>query len=220
MKRAYHHGNLRAALLKSAAKMISEGGIENVTMRALSNRIGVSRTALYQHFKNKNDLLSAVAADSYARLKIRLHDIRSDDASDLLSRLHDMSVAYVNFALEHPHQYKLMFGDEVLKDGISPELTAASLSTYDELISLIEVCQKEKRIVGEDPLSVANVFWAMCHGLSMLVLSGQIHVSYRFIRIPVMNIHGRSEELDNIQKFIHYSVQSLLNGLVLGQEDP
>ena len=69
--------------------------------------------------------------------------------------------------------------------------------------------------MGEDPLSVANVFWAMCHGLSMLVLSGQIHVSYRFIRIPVMNIHGRAENLDNIQKFIHYSVQSLLNGLVL-----
>jgi AcrR family transcriptional regulator len=220
LKGAYHHGNLKAALLKSAAKMIAEGGVENVTMRALSNRIGVSRTALYQHFKNKNDLLSAVAADSYARLKIRLHDIRSDDASDLLSRLHDMSVAYVNFALEHPNQYKLMFGDEVLKDGISPELTAASLSTYDELISLIEVCQKERRIVGEDPLSVANVFWAMCHGLSMLVLSGQIQVSYRFIRIPVMNIHGRSEELDPIQKFLHYSVQSLLNGLIPGEGDP
>ena len=195
--------------------MISEGGVEQVTMRALSNRIGVSRTALYQHFRNKNDLLSAVAADSYARLKTRLHDIRSDDSSDLVSRLHDMSLAYVNFALENPDQYKLMFGDDVLKDGVSPELSAASLSAYDELISLIEICQKEERIVGEDPLSIANVFWAMCHGLSMLLLSGQIQVSYRIIRIPAMNITGRAENLDNIQKFIHYSVQSLLSGIIL-----
>jgi AcrR family transcriptional regulator len=201
-------------LLKAAAGMISEGGVEKVTMRALSNRIGVSRTALYQHFKNKTDLLRAVAADCYARLKTRLHDIGSDDSSDLLSRLHDMSVAYVNFALENPHHYKLMFGDDVLKDGVSPELSEASLSAYDELISLIEVCQKEDRLVGEDPLSVANVFWAMCHGLSMLLLSGQIQVSYRIIRIPVMNIRGRAEKLDTNQKFIHYSVQSLLTGLV------
>jgi len=215
LKRGYHHGNLRSALLKAAAQMISEGGVGKVTMRALSDRIGVSRTALYQHFKNKNDLLSAVAADSYAGLKSRLHEIRSDDSSDLVSRLHDMSVAYVNFALENPDPYKLMFGDEVLKDGVSPELSAASLSAYDELISLIEICQKEKRIAGEDPLSVANVFWAMCHGLSMLLLSGQIQVSYRIIRIPVMNIQGRAEDLDNIQRFIHYSVQSLLSGIVL-----
>ena len=79
----------------------------------------------------------------------------------------------------------------------------------------VEVCQKEKRIVGEDPLSVANVFWAMCHGLSMLLLSGQIQVSYRIIRIPAMNVTGRAENLDNIQKFIHYSVQSLLTGIVM-----
>jgi AcrR family transcriptional regulator len=216
LKRGYHHGNLRPALLKAAAQMVSEGGPGKVTMRALSDRIGVSRTALYQHFKNKNDLLSAVAVDSYAGLKARLHEIRSDDASDLVSRLHDMSVAYVAFALENPDQYKLMFGDEVLKDGVSPELSAASLSAYDELISLIEICQEEKRIAGEDPLSVANVFWAMCHGLSMLLLSGQIQVSYRIIRIPVMNIQGRAEDLDNIQKFIHYSVQSLLTGIVTG----
>ena len=102
-------------MLKAAAQMISEGGVGKVTMRALSDRIGVSRTALYQHFKNKNDLFSAVAADCYARLKIRLHEIRADDSSDIVSRLHDMSVAYVNFALENPDQYKLMFGDEVLR---------------------------------------------------------------------------------------------------------
>ncbi len=201
-------------MLKAAAKMISEGGVQKVTMRALSQRVGVSRTALYQHFKNKNDLLGAVAAESYAKLKGRLKDIRSDESLDLVTRLHEMSVAYVNFALDNPDQYKLMFGDDVVADGVSPEMSAASLSAYDELISVIEACQKEKRIVGEDPLSVANVFWAMCHGLSMLLLSGQIQVSYRIIRIPVMNIQGRAENLDNNQKFIHYSVQSLLTGLV------
>jgi hypothetical protein len=126
-----------------------------------------------------------------------------------------MSVAYVNFARENPGPYRLMFGDEVLRDGVSPELSAASLSAYNELISLIEACQKEKRIAGEDPLSVANVFWAMCHGLSMLLLSGQIQVSYQIIRIPAMNITGRTENLDNIQKFIHYSVNSLLSGIIL-----
>ena len=61
-KKAYHHGDLRMALLKAAAHLIETDGIDAVTMRALSQQVGVSRTAAYRHFANKTDLLGAVAA--------------------------------------------------------------------------------------------------------------------------------------------------------------
>ena len=64
-KESYHHGDLRTTLLATAASMISEAGIEGLSLRKLAERIGVSRTAAYHHFKDKNDLLSAIARQGF-----------------------------------------------------------------------------------------------------------------------------------------------------------
>ena len=64
---SYHHGDLRAALLAAARDMIAEAGIEGLSLRKLAERAGVSRTAPYHHFQDKNDLLCAIAAEGFQR---------------------------------------------------------------------------------------------------------------------------------------------------------
>jgi len=63
---SYHHGDLRAALLAAARDMIAEAGIEGLSLRKLAERAGVSRTAPYHHFQDKNDLLCAIAAEGFS----------------------------------------------------------------------------------------------------------------------------------------------------------
>ena len=64
-KGSYHHGDLRSSLLEAAKAMLSESGIEGLSLRKLADRVGVSRTAPYHHFKDKNELLCAIAQEGF-----------------------------------------------------------------------------------------------------------------------------------------------------------
>ena len=66
-KANYHHGDLRPNLLSAATEMITAGGVESLSLRKLAEKVGVSRTATYHHFKDKHDLLCAVAAQGFAK---------------------------------------------------------------------------------------------------------------------------------------------------------
>src|SRR5260370_17441752 len=71
---AYHHGDLRRALLVETARTIREDGVDAVTLRAVAARLGVSRTALYRHFADKSALLAAVAREGFQRFRKDLTD--------------------------------------------------------------------------------------------------------------------------------------------------
>ena len=112
--RAYHHGDLRAALLDEAAAMIAEGGAGSVTMRALGRRLGVSRAAAYRHFEDKTALLVAVATAGFSRLRDRLQAVDAGAPRSSVERIRRMGEEYVRFALENPAHYRLMYGKEAL----------------------------------------------------------------------------------------------------------
>ena len=98
--RAYHHGDLRAALLDEAAAMIAEGGAASVTMRALGRRLGVSRAAAYRHFEDKTALLVAVATAGFSRLRSRLQAVDAGAPRSSVERIRRMGEEYVRFALD------------------------------------------------------------------------------------------------------------------------
>ena len=173
-KKAYHHGHLRAALLEEAARMISEAGAEGVTMRALSHRVGVSRTAPYRHFADKEALLVAVAADGFARLKARLQAIDVPDHEDAMLRFQEMGVSYVAFALENPAHYRLMYGKEALRRTQYPHLQAAADAAFAELVEIIETYQAAGAIKSENSHALAYIAWSTVHGLASLLVDGQM----------------------------------------------
>ncbi|MCP4545288.1 MAG: TetR/AcrR family transcriptional regulator [bacterium] len=172
-KSAYHHGDLRAALLETTATLIEEGGVGKVTMRQLSDRIGVSRMAPYRHFADKNTLLCAVAEVGFQRLRAINTPILASEGNGL-DKLKRLACAYVDFAIENAAYYRLMFGAEVVS---APpiELRAAAQSSFDESMVVVILASQESGLIhAEDPLVLANIIWSTIHGLSLLIIDGQI----------------------------------------------
>src|SRR5258708_321301 len=100
----YHHGDLPAALLKAAGKALEQKGIASLSLRDAARRAGVSHNAPYRHFPHREALLAALAAEGFALLAERLRGRQGPE----------LGVAYVQFALQHPQRFRLMFG------GVSP----------------------------------------------------------------------------------------------------
>jgi len=172
--RAYHHGDLRAALLEEAAQMTAEGGTESVTMRALGERLGVSRAAAYRHFEDKTALLVAVAAAGFRRLSERLQKIGAGEPQSSVERARRMGEEYVRFALENPAHYRLMYGREAMSRQNLPELREAGSELFEQLVDVIRAYQDTGGIKREDPRAQAYVAWSAVHGLASLLIEGQI----------------------------------------------
>jgi AcrR family transcriptional regulator len=172
--KAYHHGDLRAALLAEAATMITEGGAASVTMRALGERVGVSRTAPYRHFTDKSALLLAVAAAGFDRLNDRLQAVDAAAPRSGVERIRRLGEEYVRFALENPAHYRLMYGAEAIARAEQPELRESANRLFEQLVEVIRAQQRSGRIKRQDPQTQAYVAWSAVHGLAMLVVEGQI----------------------------------------------
>lgn len=95
----YHHGELRAALLSAAAKILEREGREAISLRDLARRAGVSHTAPYRHFADRQALLAALADEGFALLAKELEG----------KAWREQAVAYVRFALANPERFRLMF---------------------------------------------------------------------------------------------------------------
>ena len=171
---AYHHGDLRAALLAEAAAMIDEGGTSSVTMRAIGRRLGVSRSAAYRHFADKSALLVAVAAAGFDRLRERLEAVGAGAPDADIERLSQVGEAYVRFALENPGHYRLMYGKEAISREDLPELGEVANALFDELVHIVQTYQRSGKITRQDPRLQAYVAWGAVHGLASLLIEGQI----------------------------------------------
>ncbi len=126
-KRAYHHGDLRAALLKAAAAEIERRGYETLSLRELAVSLGVSRSAPYRHFADREELLAALATEGFTdllkRYSAELH--RKTPAA----RLRACGHAYLALAAERPQLFRLMFASDLLSDGSPPHLALAQAAT-------------------------------------------------------------------------------------------
>ncbi len=113
----YHHGDLRAALVKAAAAEIERGGYENLSLRELAESLGVSRAAPYRHFADRRALLAAVAADGFDGLTAIYRDAcgRTPEA-----RLEAAGRGYLAFAAERPQMFRLMFVSDLLGSSVVP----------------------------------------------------------------------------------------------------
>jgi AcrR family transcriptional regulator len=107
-KRAYHHGNLREALIAAALKEVARSGPEGFSLRGVARRAGVSPPAVYRHFADKDALLAAVAVDCGERVMAAMRDAVANAPADPLERFRATGIAYVQFAVEHPEHFRAM----------------------------------------------------------------------------------------------------------------
>ncbi len=175
---SYHHGDLRSSLLSTATSMISEQGIEALSLRKLAECIGVSRTAAYHHFKDKNDLLSAIAAQGFTRWQTQAEQIFSNEQLSDEEKYQQFVHYYVQFATQNADIYKLMFGSTLWKKESENQHTSQSLINvaYPSFQFQVEMTKtwQSKGILpqSESSLRLAQVTWATLHGIAQLVIDG------------------------------------------------
>lgn len=195
-KAAYHHGNLRQALLSHAFDVIAEHGTSKLTLRELARRAGVSHTAPYRHFANKTELLGSVAAEAFRHFRSFLEQHMAEH-TDALERLEALCLGYVEFAVQHPDRFSLMFDPELPNKSIHEELQKTSMDSFQLLINAVKTCQNDGILRDAHPEDFALTAWSMSHGLAVLYSEGQLRVR-----------HG-----EDLEKIVRRAAKNLYLGL-------
>src|SRR5437868_1072716 len=119
----YHHGQLRARLVKAGVEMVARRGEATHSLRAVARKVGVSHAAPYHHFADKDGLLDAIATSGFEKLDAALAGaLRPLQGRPPLERFHALGPAYVRFAVAEPHLFRLMFQARAGRTGFGPEL--------------------------------------------------------------------------------------------------
>jgi len=179
-KATYHHGDLESALLSGAVERVRRVGAEKVSLRAIAGDLGVSPSAAYHHFPDKDALLTAAGFTAIDKLadqqEVALSLITATGADGALARFRALGRSYVDFALNEPHLFRLAFGGHcVIPNGIQvgnhgeeqPRAWVILTTTLDGLVGAgllkPEFRQKSEILV-----------WSAVHGVATLILEGQL----------------------------------------------
>ena len=162
---AYHHGDLREALIAAGTTLLVEQGVEKLSLREAARIVGVSHNAPYKHFATREALLAAIAQrgflDMAANIAAAAKRARGDKA---IAR----GLAYIDFALENPALFRLMFSGAIDRS-VFPDVREAAAAGLAELGDFVE------GEYGGEALDEATISaWAFVHGLAQLVLDDQI----------------------------------------------
>jgi len=169
----YHHGDLRRALLEEALRTIQADGVEHLTLRAVGEKLGVSRTALYRHFSDKQALLAAVGREGFRMLRLALTAALEQHGRGRKG-FEAMGVAYVHFAVTHPSHYRVMFGRFIESCSKDAEFVQEATAAFQVLVDSLVEQQQAGLIRRDDPITIARFIWSIVHGIAMLVIDGQL----------------------------------------------
>ena len=164
VKRSYHHGDLRRALLDEAEELIEKVGSDRISLREVARAAGVSSKAPYNHFEDKEALLTALAIRAFIAFGDAIG--KADREAEPGRELEAQIVAYVQFALAAPGRFSMMFGPRRMKP--EDDLARHKSRGFEVLHAR---CEKQAR-PGEDVQARATAYWSLAHGLAVLFLDG------------------------------------------------
>jgi AcrR family transcriptional regulator len=170
LKKPYHHGDLRSALVEAAARLAAEVGPAAVTLREVARRAGVSQAAPYHHFADKSALLAAVAEAGFRLFDAHQAAALAAAPDDPLARLAELGVSYLRFALTETHYFHVMFRPPLFDGRRYPELDEVGTRSFERLVETTRAARAVFGIEDEDPRAAAFVMWSLPHGLAGLFL--------------------------------------------------
>ena len=196
-RRARQKKYLRQEILDAASELFVREGYENLSMRRIADKIEYSPTTIYIYFKDKADLLEQVCKETFGRLVQRLTKIM-EQSGDPVERLKKGLIAYIEFGLENPHQYRTTFMmpiPEELDEKKLHQENSPGMQAFAFLIQGITDCVKAGKMRVTNVELAAQTLWAGIHGITSLLIT---HEAFPWV--------GR-------EKVIYSTVDTLIGGL-------
>jgi AcrR family transcriptional regulator len=187
-QRAYHHGNLREALVAAGMELARTGGPNAVVLRAASRQAGVSHNAVYRHFANQEDLLAAVAQRCMRQLSLLMIERMSNVTARnrvrrATARLGAIGRAYIDFARSEPGWFRTAFSsarahptDRSADEPATGDATGAEPvpNPYDVLRAALDELVEAGVLTPGRRIGAEYAAWSAVHGLSSLLLDGPL----------------------------------------------
>jgi AcrR family transcriptional regulator len=168
-KLKYHHGELRSALIEAALQILTTSGIDGLSLRVLARATGVTQAAPYSHFRDKDDLLAAVAETGFQRLALQMAE-EATGQPNVQARIEKLMGAYIRFAVANKPLFQLMFSRELSAMKDYPTLAMTAGKSY----SLISAALAQKGGPAEETRFLTVAIWSLCHGLTTLIIDEKI----------------------------------------------
>lgn len=170
-KPPYHHGDLRAALMRAVLAQVEEAGPEGVSLRAAARAAGVTPAATFRHFADKRAVMTAIAAEGFAAMAERM-GAEAERAGTDIERFGAVGRGYLAFALEHPAHFRVMFRADLIEEA-DPVLRAAGdtvLAALSEGLARI----LPDGVAPDEASRRALLAWAAVHGVATLRIEGAL----------------------------------------------
>jgi len=171
-KKAYHHGNLRAALVAAALKEIAKTGPEAFSLRNVARRAGVSAPAVYRHFADKDALLAAVAEECWDQIGAAIQAALAAAPDDPLERFRATGIAYVTFAVEHPEHFRAMSVPGLIERMSPDRVESANAWAIEERAALARA-QEAGQIAALPLDDVMLAATSLTHGVAAQIVEGK-----------------------------------------------
>ena len=173
-KKSYHHGDLKNALIKAGVEILAKDGVSGLSLRKVAIKAGVSHSAPYSHFADKQSLIAAISTEGFRQLYDRIGVVVDKYKMKPSRQLVETAWAYVQFAMAAPDQFKVMFSAVLEKEREYPEFVAESQRNFQLVRAIVEANQAAGILRSGPSDLIALSAWGIIHGFVMLLLEGQI----------------------------------------------
>lgn len=173
-KKTYHHGDLKNALIKAGVEILAKDGVGGLSLRKVAQKAGVSHAAPYAHFADKQALIAAISTEGFRQLYERINAVAEAYKTKPSRQLIEAAWAYVQFAMDDRHRFKVMFSGVLEKEKEYPKFVAESQRNFELVRKIVEANQASGMLRSGPSDLAALSAWGIVHGFVMLLLEGQI----------------------------------------------
>lgn len=171
----YHHGNLRQAVIDTALQLAEESGNEQISLREVARRIGVSSGAPFRHFADHSALMTAIAEEATVRLRLMVERDQHRSPPQAIERLRTMGQSFLNWALEHPTSFRLVSARRLYDFESSPTLQTHFAVVRERTVSFVEMAQREGDLQADvPPERLALMLRSAVYGMARMHVDGQL----------------------------------------------
>lgn len=169
-----------------------------MTLRKVARLAGVSHSAPYAHFADKQSLIAAISTEGFKQLHATLDSAILANVDDPRRQLSEGALAYVQFAMNNTDAFKIMFSGVLEKERDYPSFVEISHKTFERVVDIVRACQEAGVLRPAPPEIMAVAVWGQLHGIVALVLEGQVS-------------HTVLDRFD-IQKIVSFALEQITAG--------